>query len=142
VYTEGARVGYKWFESEHKQPLFPFGFGLSYTTFAYSGLSVDGAARTATFKVTNTGRRAGDEIAQVYVALPSAAGEHFKRLAGWQRLSLAAGESRSLTVQLDARTLAVFDTAKDALDILPGTYTVLAGPSSRDTPLTAAMLLK
>jgi beta-glucosidase len=141
-YTEGARVGYKWFESEHKQPLFAFGFGLSYSTFAYLGLSVDAAAHTATFTVRNTGKRSGEEIAQVYVELPSAAGEHFKRLAGWQRLSLATGESRSLTVQLDPRTLAVFDTAKDALDILPGAYKVLAGPSSSDTPLTAVMVLK
>jgi beta-glucosidase len=142
VYTEGARIGYKWFESEHKQPLFAFGFGLSYTTFAYSGLTLDAVARSATFKITNTGKRSGDEIAQVYVELPASAGEHFKRLAGWQRLTLAAGESRTVTVKLAPRTLAVFDTAKDALDILPGSYRVVVGPSSSETPLHAAMIVK
>ena len=72
-YTEGAKVGYKWFESTNQQPLFPFGFGLSYTTYAYSGLTVDDAKRTVHFTVRNTGQCEGTEIAQVYVALPSAA---------------------------------------------------------------------
>ena len=81
-YTEGVRFGYKWFDSEKKEPMYPFGFGLSYTTFAYSGLKIDAAVRSVTFTVKNTGQRAGDEIAQVYNAeLPAAAGENFKRLA-------------------------------------------------------------
>ncbi len=76
-YTEGAKVGYKWFEATNKQPLFPFGFGLSYTTYAYSGLTVDDAQHTVHFTVRNTGKREGAEIAQVYVALPSAAKENY-----------------------------------------------------------------
>lgn len=96
-YTEGAEVGYKWFEATHKQPLFPFGFGLSYTTFAYSGLQVDSDARTASFTVKNTGSREGTEIAQLYVALPSAADEGYNRLVAWQRVTLSPGESKSFT---------------------------------------------
>ncbi len=138
-YTEGARVGYKWFDSEKKQPLFPFGFGLSYTTFAYSALKTDAAAQSVSFTVKNTGQRAGDEIAEVYVELPAAAGENFKRLAGWQRIPLAPGESRTVQVKLDPLILSIFDTAKDNWSLPHGSFRVLVGPSSRDTPLLATM---
>ncbi|MGC1294489.1 MAG: glycoside hydrolase family 3 C-terminal domain-containing protein, partial [Alloacidobacterium sp.] len=85
-YDEGMKVGYKWYEAEHKQPLFPFGFGLSYTTYSYSGLKTDSGQKTVSFEVKNTGKRAGTEIAEVYAMLPDAAGEPFKRLVGWQRV--------------------------------------------------------
>src|SRR6201997_4463065 len=81
-YDEGPEVGYKWYEAQKKKPLFPFGFGLSYTTYAYSGLSVDSAAKTARFTVKNTGKRTDTEIAQVYVRLPKGSDESFKRLVG------------------------------------------------------------
>ncbi len=136
-YTAGAEVGYKWFEATHKQPLFPFGFGLSYTTFAYSGLTVDDAARTVSFSVKNTGQREGTEIAELYVALPAAANEHFKRLAGWQRVELAPGESKTVSLPLNPLYLSIFDTAKDAWQLLPGDYKVMAGASSSNTPLNA-----
>jgi beta-glucosidase len=136
-YTEGAEVGYKWFEATHKQPLFLFGFGLSYTTFAYSGLTVDDAARTVSFSVKNTGQRQGTEIAELYVALPAAANEHFKRLAGWQRVELAPGESKTVSLPLNPLYLSIFDTVKDAWQLLPGDYKVMAGASSSDTPLNA-----
>ncbi len=139
-YTEGVRFGYKWFDSEKKEPLFPFGFGLSYTTFAYSALKTDAAGKSVTFTVKNTGTRAGDEIAQVYVELPSTAGENFKRLAGWQRIPLAAGESRSVTIALDPLTMSVFDTAKDGWTMPKGSFRVLVGPSSREAPLAATMV--
>src|SRR6185437_15375122 len=106
-YTEGAEVGYKWFEATHKQPLFPFGFGLSYTTFAYSGLTIDDATRTAHFTVKNTGSREGPEITELYAALPSAANEHFKRLVGWQRVKLAAGESKDVSIPLKPLYLSI-----------------------------------
>jgi beta-glucosidase len=138
-YTEGVRFGYKWFDSEKKEPMYPFGFGLSYTTFAYSGLKTDASGRSVTFTVKNTGQRAGDEIAQVYVELPTAAGENFKRLAGFQRIPLAAGESRSVTIALDPLTMSVFDVAKDAWTMPKGSFRVLVGPSSRETPLVATM---
>jgi len=134
-YTEGAEVGYKWFEAQNKQPLFPFGFGLSYTTYAYSGLTVDDAQRKVHFTVRNTGERAGTEIAEIYVALPAAAKESYKRLVAWQRVKLAAGESKDVTLTIDPLYLSVFDTAKDGWQLLPGEYKVMAGASSSDTAL-------
>jgi len=139
-YTEGVRFGYKWFDSEHKEPLYPFGFGLSYTSFAYSDMKVNAGEHAVSFSVTNTGHRAGTEIAEAYVELPKSVGEDFKRLAGWQRVTLAAGESRSVTVVLDPLTMSVFDTSKDSFALPKGTYRVLVGPSSRETPLAGTMI--
>jgi beta-glucosidase len=138
-YTEGAKVGYKWFEATNKQPLFPFGFGLSYTTYAYSGLTVDDAQHTVHFTVRNTGQREGTEIAQVYVALPAAAKEDYRRLAAWQRVKLAPGESKDVTLTLHPLTLSVFNTDQNSWQLLPGEYSVVAGPSSSDTPLKATL---
>jgi beta-glucosidase len=138
-YTEGAKVGYKWFEATNKQPLFPFGFGLSYTSYAYSGLTVDDANHTVHFTVRNTGACEGTEIAEVYVALPSAAKESYKRLAAWQRVKLAPGESKDVTLTLHPLSLTVFDTDKNGWQLLPGDYSVTAGPSSSDTPLKATL---
>lgn len=140
-YIEGARVGYKWFDSETKEPLFPFGHGLSYTTFAYRDLQVDASARTATFTLTNTGGRRATEIAQLYVSLPTKSGERFRRLSGWQRVTLAPGEQRLVTVPMEPLTLAVFDEKKDAWTWLHGSYTVFVGGSSRSLPLQTAALL-
>jgi beta-glucosidase len=138
-YTEGAKVGYKWFDAMNKQPLFPFGYGLSYTTFAYSGLTVDNAQRTVHFTVRNTGKQEGTEIAQVYAALPSTANENYKRLVAWQRVKLAPGESKDVTLPLNPLYLSVFDTDKNAWQLLPGDYKVLTGSSSRDLPLHATL---
>ena len=93
-------MGYKWYDAEKKPVLFPFGFGLSYTTFAYSGIcrSTPGDSTTVTFTVKNTGKRAGTETAQVYASLPDAAGEPPKRLVGWTRVELGAGESKQVSV--------------------------------------------
>lgn len=139
-YTEGAEVGYKWFEAHHEQPLFPFGFGLSYTTYAYSGLSVDSSAKTVSFTVRNTGQRAGTEIAEVYAQLPPDGEESaYRRLAGWKRLQLAPGESRTVTVSIDPRVLEVFNTAQESWSLPAGAYKVFVGPSSANTPLTATL---
>ena len=139
-YTEGSEVGYKWFEAHHEQPLFPFGFGLSYTTYAYSGLSVDSAAKTVSFTVRNTGERAGTEIAEVYAQLPPDGDESaYHRLAGWKRVQLAPGESRTVTVSIDPRVLQVFNTAQESWSLPAGAYKVFVGPSSANTPLTATL---
>jgi beta-glucosidase len=138
-YTEGAKVGYKWFEATNKQPLFPFGFGLSYTTYAYSGLTVDDTQHIVHFTVRNTGQREGTEIAQVYVALPSAAKENYQRLAAWQRVTLTPGESKNVTLTLNPLTLSVFNTDQNGWQLLPGDYSVSAGPSSSETPLKATL---
>lgn len=141
TYDEGLKVGYKWYEAEHKEPLFPFGFGLSYTSYAYSGLKVDDAAKSVSFTVKNTGTRAGTEIAQVYATTP-AADEPFKRLVGWQRVELAAGETKTLTVAVDPRTMSVFDEKTETWSLLPGSYKIVAGPSSAETPLMGKMQLR
>jgi len=138
-YTEGAKVGYKWFEAEHKQSLFPFGLGLSYTSFAYSHLQIDEPQRSVSFTVENTGGRAGTEIAEVYVKLPAAAGEPFRRLAGWQRIGLIPGESKRTTVTLDPVYLSVFNVDSEKWDLLNGEYQVLVGSSSEVTPLSGSL---
>lgn len=138
-YTEGPEVGYKWYEATHKQPLFAFGFGLSYTSYAYSGLSVDATAKTVHFTVKNTGKRAGTEIAEVYAKPPKGADESFKRLAGWKRIKLAPGESQSVTVAIDPRVLQMFDEANNNWRLLPGDYEILVGASSDNTPLLGSL---
>jgi beta-glucosidase len=140
-YNEGVRFGYKWFDSEGKQPLFPFGYGLSYTKFRYSNLRVEPAAKTATFTLENAGARSGTEIAQVYVELPKASGEHFRRLAAWQRVDVPAGQHRVVTVALEPLAMATFDVKKDAWGWASGRYRVLVGGSSRDLPLRAEAVL-
>jgi beta-glucosidase len=119
--------------------LFPFGYGLSYTSFSYSNLVADGGGRAVTFTVTNTGKRAGTEIAQVYATPPEAAGEGFKRLAGWQRVMLAPGESKTVTISLDPRVLSVFDEQSSTWKLVKGSYRVVAGPSSAETPLRTTL---
>jgi|HubBroStandDraft_1064217.scaffolds.fasta_scaffold00556_2 beta-glucosidase len=140
-YREGVRFGYKWFDSEGKQPLFPFGHGLSYTKFRYTNLSVEPATKTATFTLENTGARSGTEIAQVYVELPKASGEHFRRLAGWQRVDVPAGQKKLVTVALEPLAMATFDVKKDAWAWATGRYKVLVGGSSRDLPLVTDVVL-
>ncbi|HEY1806218.1 MAG TPA: glycoside hydrolase family 3 C-terminal domain-containing protein [Terracidiphilus sp.] len=140
-YTEGAEIGYKWYETEHKTPLFPFGFGLSYTTFAYSALTVDSTARTARFTVRNTGTRAGTEIAQVYATLPQGSDESWQRLAGFARIALAPGQSKTITVSIDPRVLQTFDETSEGWNLAAGAYKILVGPSSANTPLTASLLV-
>jgi beta-glucosidase len=135
-YDEKLKVGYKWYDAEKKQVLFPFGFGLSYTTYAYSGLTVkSGDGLTVQFTVKNSGKRAGTEIAQVYASLPDAAGEPPKRLIGWTRVELGPGESKQVSVTVPTDRLTVYDEASDSWKLVPGSYTVLAGGSSQDLPL-------
>jgi len=143
TYDEKLQVGYKWYDAQKKAPLFPFGFGLSYTTYAYSGLTVkSGDGLTVSFTVKNTGKRAGTEIAQVYSSLPDSAGEPPKRLIGWARVELAPGESKAVTVAVDKERLSVFDEGADAFKLVPGSYNVMAGGSSQDLPLQQAVTLQ
>jgi beta-glucosidase len=138
-YDAGPKVGYKWYEAENKQPLFAFGFGLSFTTYEYSGLSVDSSAKTVRFMVKNAGQRAGTEIAEVYAKLPNGADESFKRLVGWKRIALAPGESQTVTVAIDDRPLQTFDEANNRWIFTSGDYEVLVGPSSNNALLTGRL---
>ena len=143
-YDEGVKVGYKWYDAEKKAVLFPFGYGLSYTTYSYSGLKVTpGAAETTvTFTVKNAGSRAGTEIAEVYAALPASAGEPPKRLVGWSRVKLNPGESREVSVAIDPKYLSIFDEAADGWKLLPGEYSFMVGGSSQALPLNEKITLK
>ncbi len=136
TYDEGLKVGYKWYDAEKKPVLFPFGFGLSYTTFAYSGISVaPGDSTTVTFTVKNSGKRRGTETAEVYASLPDAAGEPPKRLVGWTRVELAPGESKQVSVPVSRDRLMVYDEASDSWKLVPGNYLIRVGSSSQNLPL-------
>jgi beta-glucosidase len=142
-YDEKLKVGYKWYDAEKKPVLFPFGFGLSYTSYAYSGLTVrDENAVSVSFTVKNVGKRGGAEIAQVYASLPDSTGEPPKRLIGWIRVDLAAGESKQVSVPVEHDRLKIYDEASDSWKLLPGEYTVLVGGSSQDLPLHQQLTLK
>jgi beta-glucosidase len=141
-YDEGLKVGYKWYESENKPVLFSFGYGLSYTTYRYSNLKVSSDGRTVTFDVINTGKRAGAEIAQVYVTLPAAAGEPPKRLVAWTKVKLNPGESKNVSVAVDPQYLRIFDEAKNSWVLVPGNYSFKAGGSSQELPLQQEVVLQ
>ncbi len=139
-YDEGLKVGYKWYDAEKKAVLFPFGFGLSYTSFAYSGLTVTpGESTTVSFTVKNTGKRAGRETAEVYASLPESAGEPPNRLIGWTKVDLSPGESKQVSVPVSKDRLSIFDEALDSWKLPPGEYVIRVGGSSRDLPLQKAI---
>jgi beta-glucosidase len=141
-YDEKLKVGYKWYDAEKKSVLFPFGFGLSYTSYAYSGLNVkSGDVLAVSLTVRNTGKRAGTEIVQVYASLPDAAAEPPKRLIGFARVDLAAGESKQVSIPVDRDRLTVYDEGADAWKLIPGAYTVLVGSSSQDLGLQQKITL-
>jgi beta-glucosidase len=137
------KVGYKWYDAEKKPVLFPFGFGLSYSAYSYSNLKVKpGKETTVTFTVKNTGSRAGAEIAEVYAGLPEGTGEPPKRLVGWSKVKLEAGESKEVTVNIDSLYLSIFDEASESWKLAPGAYSFMAGGSSQDLPLKEKVTLK
>jgi beta-glucosidase len=143
VYDEGVKVGYKWYDAEKKPVLFPFGYGLSYTTYRYSGLTVSqGKTVKVSFTVTNTGARSGAEISEVYASLPASAQEPPKRLIGFAKTRLDAKGKQTITVEVDPKYLSIFDEQKDDWSLLPGQYTILVGGSSQDLPLKATIDLK
>lgn len=110
---------------------------MSYTTFEYSGLKAD--AKSVTFAIKNTGKRAGAEVGQVYVALPPGTNEPPKRLVAWAKVQLEPGESKFVHLALDPLFLSIFNEAKDSWEVVPGDYRVMVGSSSQNTPLTAAV---
>jgi beta-glucosidase len=137
-YDEGIRVGYRWYDSSGEKPLFPFGFGLSYTSFSYSaptvsvGRGADGITVDVTATVHNTGARPGAEVAQLYLSSPSAARQAPQQLKGFAKVQLSPGESRTVSFALDERALQSYDDASSAWRVFPGGYAVTIGGSSRD----------
>ncbi len=141
-YGEGLAIGYRALDQADKTPLFPFGFGLSYTTFAYSALSLTGGASGAlevSFTLANTGSHAGSEIAELYLSFPADSGEPPKVLRGFTRVTLDAGEARTVTIELTPRAFGCWDASAHHRFVPSGTYQVAVGGSSRDLPLSAEL---
>jgi len=142
TYDEGVKVGYKWYDAEKKPVLFPFGFGLSYTTYAYSNLKViPGKSPKATFTVKNTGKRDGAEVAEVYVSLPAAASEPPKRLVGFSKVQLKAGESKEVSIDINPKYLSIFNVEQNGWQLIPGEYRFMVGGSSQNPPLKQTVTL-
>lgn len=143
TYDEGVKVGYKWYDAENKPVLFPFGYGLSYTTYSYSNLKATaGTTPQVSFTVTNTGNRAGAEVAEVYASLPASASEPPKRLVGWSRVQLNPGESKEVTVDVDPKFLSIFNVKQNGWKLIPGDYGFMVGSSSQSLPLKQSVSLK
>ncbi|XXT21466.1 glycoside hydrolase family 3 C-terminal domain-containing protein [Sorangium sp. So ce429] len=134
-YTEGLLMGYRWYDAKLIEPLFPFGHGLSYTTFGYSDMVATADRRgnvTISFAVKNHGPVAGAETAQVYATLPTGLGEPPQRLVDWRKVRLAPGESRTLKFVVPAQRLATWDVTTHAWKVNAGLYRFMASSSSRD----------
>jgi len=143
TYDEGVKVGYKWYDAEKKAVLFPFGYGLSYTSFGYSGLKAEtGDTVKVTFTLANTGAKEGAEIAEVYAALPAEAQEPPKRLVGFAKVNLKPGEKKPVTVEVEKKYLSIWDESKNDWSLLPGDYTIMVGGSSDKLPLKSTVSLK
>ncbi len=143
-YDEGLKVGYKWYDAENKPVLFPFGYGLSYTTYGYSDLKVTpGKETTVSFTVKNTGSRAGAEIAEVYAALPAERGRAAEAPGGLEQGAAEPrrkqGSERNRRSQCICRSTT---RASDGWKLVPGSYTFMVGGSSQDLPLVEKVSLK
>lgn len=147
-YSEGVFVGYRHYDRSETKPLFPFGFGLSYTSFAYSGLSVTPASGnldqtvTVSFEVKNTGGRNGAEVAELYIGDPHATVPRpVKELKGFAKLSLKPGESKRVSVTLDRRAFSFYDVGKKDWNAEPGLFNILIGGSSDKIQLRGTFTL-
>ncbi|WP_344667585.1 glycoside hydrolase family 3 C-terminal domain-containing protein [Catenulispora yoronensis] len=145
TYSEGVKIGYRWYQSQNITPAFPFGFGLSYTKFSFSNLAVgafnaNGTA-TVTATVTNTGSVAGAEVAQMYVGDPAASQDPPQQLAGFQRVTLNPGQSTTVTFPLTVHNLASWSSADNQWEAQAGTYAIKVGDASNNLPLTGSTSL-
>jgi len=146
-YEDGLMVGYRYWTTTGNHPLFPFGYGLSYTTFSFSNLQApamfaSGTTVPVTFDVTNTGSVAGAEVAQLYVSDPSAKVSRPEReLKGFEKVRLAPGETKHVTLNLDARAFSYWDSTAHKWTIDPGKFVIRVGDSSESTPLSAEVTL-
>jgi beta-glucosidase len=142
-YNEGILVGYRWFDAKHQKPLFAFGDGLSYTRFRYRQLRVTSKARTfrVSARITNTGGRAGAEVAQLYIGMPKRAQEPPKQLKGYARLALRRKHTKVVRFKLRRSDLAVW-RKHGGWTAVPGRYRVMIGSSSRDIRLNGRLTLR
>ena len=134
-YREKLEVGYRWYDAHEVEPAFPFGHGLSYTTFAYSDLTV--TKETISFTLKNTGVYAGSEVAQLYLGFPADANEPPRQLKGFEKADLAAGASKEVVFTVTARDKSIWDLGTHSFQEVKGTFQVYVGGSSRDTRLSS-----
>jgi beta-glucosidase-like glycosyl hydrolase len=145
TYSEGVDIGYRWYQSQNITPLFPFGYGLSYTKFSFSNLKVgafnaNGQA-TVTATITNTGSVAGADVAQMYAGDPAASQDPPEQLKGFQRVTLNPGQSATVSFPLTIHDLASWSPADNAWEAQAGTYSIAVGDSSASLPLTGSTSL-
>ncbi|TDV50161.1 beta-glucosidase [Pseudomonas graminis] len=147
TYSEGLYMGYRGYDKKHAKPLYPFGYGLSYTTFDYSDLKLStnvmapGSTVDVTFKVTNTGDKAGFEVAQLYVHPNNPAVDRpEKELKGFTKVYLQPGESKTVSIPIDSRSLAYYVEKTDSWDVDAGKFKILVGPDSEDLPLDRTLI--
>lgn len=147
-YRESIYVGYRYFDKAHKKVMFPFGYGLSYTEFAYSDLKVlsngvdDGNAVKVSFKVKNTGKVSGKEICQIYVSKnESKIFRPVRELKGFEKISLEPGEEKTVTVELTPRSFTYYNVKIGDFTIEPGEYFIEVGASSRDIKLSSSIII-
>src|SRR2546423_11857451 len=135
-YSEGLLIGYRWYDTTGRTPLFPFGFGLSYTSFRISDLSASrrGGQVVATVTVTNTGSRAGADAVQLYVASPPSANEPPRQLKAYTKVTLGPGQSRRGRLTPDVASPAAWDNVSTGGTVHSGTYRLFVGDSSRNLP--------
>ena len=142
-YSEGVDVGYRWYDSQKLTPLFPFGYGLSYTSFSFSNLHVGslsaGGQATVTATVTNTGSRSGADVAQLYVNDPAASGQPPLQLEGFQRVNLQPGASQTVTFQLTQQDLQYWNSSSNAWATSTGNYGIEVGDSNANLPLSGTL---
>ena len=142
-YSEGVDVGYRWYDSQNLTPLFPFGYGLSYTSSSFSNLHVGsltaGGQATVTATVTNTGSRAGADVAQLYVDDPAASGQPPLQLEGFQRVNLQPGASQTVTFQLTQQDLQYWNSTSNAWATSTGNYGIEVGDSNANLPLSGTL---
>ena len=148
TYSEGIFIGYRWFDKQDLKPLFPFGYGLSYTSFQYSGLRVTPAKDNGLdvgFTIRNTGKVAGDEIPQVYLGAPKnpPSGAQFavRALAQFDRVNIPAGQAKNVALHVEPRRLQYWSTTNARWETATGSRTVYVGASSRDMRLQADTLI-
>lgn len=147
-YTEGIDVGYRGYTAHHVTPLFPFGFGLSYTTFSFSGLKVEHAPgskdATVSFRVTNTGKVPGAEVAQLYLGFPNVAAgnEPPIQLKGFRKVMLVPGESKTVTLQIDPHSFSYWSVQSHAWKVARGRFLVMVGDSSANTSLKGSITIQ
>ncbi len=144
TYSEKLQVGYRWYDAQHQEPLFPFGFGLSYTSFRISDLKVTRSLCRkgdvfVSARVTNTGGRSGTETAQTYLTFPSKAGEPPRQLKAFAKVTLKPHQSKRVEMTLDKRAFSIWNSASQKFTTVTGTYQVAVGDSSRSLPLHASV---